>query len=296
MLKWLGIILFLTLLLTCAITPAIYSLIISLWPDFSYPFSRVYNRVLLVNLILFLLLFRRKVNLSEIISPFKHGDFKLNIGWLAKGCLLSFVLSLSASLLLLYSGEVMLKEFKPQDLLHRILKTVPTALIVSFIEEGIFRIVIFVSFIRYIGIYLAAIFSSFIYAVVHFITPDRSFEYPGFSLSIGFEYLAVVFERLMMPGVVFGVIGLFLIGIVLCFAFVRSGSIYLSIGLHMGWIFISKLTSVYLVFQPVAGIPSGLGSRYFLVAQPLAWLSIVVVGAALFFLSRKVSDEQESKQ
>lgn len=289
MLTWLGIILFLTVLSGCILTPPIFSLILSIWPDFSYPFSRVYDRVLLVMLIFFLAVFRKKIKAGNLLTVFKQGSLIANLRLIIIGGGISFGFSLIAAFCLVNDGPLLIKVFRYEDLFWEIIQTFPAALLISFLEEGVFRVLIFSTILTRLGAVPAALISSLVYATVHFVTPDKAFQYPGFSPTIGFEYLVAVIERVLMPGVLYGVVGLFLIGLVLCLALRRSASIYLPIGLHGGWIFISKLTSEIFEFRDRQAIPSGLGARYFLVAQPLAWLSIFLVGLFIFFLFKSKS-------
>lgn len=291
MLKHLGLILILTIFLSCLLTPPIFSLILSLWPDFRYPFSRVYDRVLLAVLLFCLYIFRKKVQSGEVLAAFSGGNRNENIRLLFLGAALSFSFSLLASFSLLDAGLLRWRDFTSTEIFYRLLKSVPAALVISLLEEGLFRVLLLGALMKRLGLMPAVIFSSLIYAVVHFISPDKSFEYPGYSLTIGFEYLWAVLDRLLQPGVLSGVVGLFLIGVTLCLAYIRSRSIYLPVGLHAGWVLISKLFSKIYLFEPLGGIPGGLGSRYFLVAQPNAWASIVLVAGFVFLISRRSQED-----
>ena len=71
---------------------------------------------------------------------------------------------------------------------------------------------------------LAALGCSAFYAAVHFIAPDKRWEYPGWSLWVGFDYMAQILSRYTLPAVLLGMVGLLLIGLVLCWTIRRTRS------------------------------------------------------------------------
>jgi hypothetical protein len=102
-------------------------------------------------------------------------------------------------------------------------------------------------------------------------------------VTIGFEYLAAVFDRLLLPGVLPAFFGLFLVGVVLCIVIWRTRSLLLCLGLHAGWVIAIKLASFSTVKTANFAYAEGVGRRYFLVAEPLAWVSIVLVGVIVLW-------------
>ncbi len=167
-----------------------------------------------------------------------------------------------------------------------LMAALPAAVLVSVIEESFFRVFIFDSLRRRMHVVGAALLCSSFYASVHFIAPARDFVYPGWSLTVGFEYLGRVFSRYALPAVWAGMVGLVLIGLVLCWTIRTTRSIYLCIGLHAGWFFAAK-AAVYLANVAAgAELPAGVDERYFLVGRPWSWLSILMVGLCVWVLGK----------
>jgi membrane protease YdiL (CAAX protease family) len=161
-------------------------------------------------------------------------------------------------------------------------KGILTAIVVSVLEEAIFRGVLYGRLASRWGHWIAAMSSSLVYAVVHFIAPDKNFVYPGWSPTVGFEYMGVIVGRLASDGVLQGIFGLFLVGLVLCEAYRRARSLWLSIGLHAGWVFALK-ASLFLAFVPAGmNFAEGLGRRYSFVAEPVTWVCVVLVWFAVW--------------
>ena len=84
-----------------------------------------------------------------------------------------------------------------------------------------------------------------------------------------------------------GLLGLFLIGAVLCYAFERTGTLYVSIGLHAGWIFSLKTLRVFGDFRR-----DDLGWMFGatdpkIVSGVVTWVGIVLVGIAVGLITRQ---------
>lgn len=133
----------------------------------------------------------------------------------------------------------------------------------------------------------AAALASLFYAAVHFIAPDKGWAYPGWSPWVGFEYLGQVFGRFALPAVLAGIVGLFLLGYLLCWVIQKSRSIYLCVGLHAGWFFVAKAVIFLAVIAEGARLPAGVDKRYFLVGQPWTWASIVVAAVLVGLFLRQ---------
>jgi hypothetical protein len=81
-------------------------------------------------------------------------------------------------------------------------------------------------------------------------------------------------------------IGLLLIGIVLSYAFLRTGTLYLAVGLHAGWIISIKTVRVFGDYQR-----ENLGWLFGstdpkIVSGVVTWVGIILVGVAVHWITR----------
>jgi membrane protease YdiL (CAAX protease family) len=114
-----------------------------------------------------------------------------------------------------------------------------TAGVVPFIEETLFRGLFLGVLLRSNRPLTAALLSSGIFSIVHFLkVPDPTTT--SVTWTSGFISLAHSFDQFTRPMLVLaGFITLFLIGVILAHARLRTRSLWLPIGLHAGWIFAS---------------------------------------------------------
>jgi len=122
--------------------------------------------------------------------------------------------------------------------LERASNALLAALAVGLLEEIFFRGLIFKGLLedwRPPGAFLAA---NLFYSLLHFVKPSQRITLSGIDPWAGLRHLGYCFEPFLEPSELLpGIFGLLLVGIVLSYAFLRTGSLYLSIGLHAGWIF-----------------------------------------------------------
>lgn len=275
-----------TIFFSCLLTPAVYSLILSIWPGFPWPFSRVFDRVVLAVALILLWIFRKKIGLDEVKSCLrvdsKSGSLKhFSIGLFLALCSALVVLPL------VVNGPLGWAAFSASSWIARVPKILLTAVVVSILEETVFRGIFFARLVPRIGVFFAAVLSSAVYAVVHFLTPQKSFLYSGFDPFAGFEYFGVISARLLQPGILQGIVGLFAVGVVLCIAFLRTRKLYLSIGMHAGWVCAIKASMYLTVVSDESLLPAGLGRRYFLVGMPEIWLSVILAGVLVLLIFRR---------
>jgi CAAX protease family protein len=114
-----------------------------------------------------------------------------------------------------------------------------TAAVVPFIEETLFRGLFLGVLLRSNRPLTAVLLSSGIFSIVHFLrAPDQTTT--SVAWTSGFISLAHSFDQFTKPMLVLaGFTTLFLIGVILACARLRTRSLWLSIGLHAGWIFVS---------------------------------------------------------
>lgn len=166
-------------------------------------------------------------------------------------------------------------------------KALMTALIVAFLEEIFFRGILFKGLMEDYGAAVAFIGANLLYAASHFFKPPEDFMPAGFDPLAGLRFLVLCLAPYLDTATtVPGLIGLFVIGAVLSYALLRTGSLYLPIGLHAGWVFAIKTLSLYGDFTR-EGLGWLFGAKPKLVSGVVTWAGILLVGAVVWLMTRK---------
>ena len=133
-------------------------------------------------------------------------------------------------------------------------KMLLASIAVPFIEEAFFRGIVLGVLLRTGRKYIAIFAVSVIFAAVHFLkAPDRTSEIVTWTS--GFSSIAHAFDGLGDPMMLASALAtLFFIGWILADARVLTHSLWLSIGLHAGWIFGSGTFSL-LARQRIPALP-----------------------------------------
>jgi membrane protease YdiL (CAAX protease family) len=133
-------------------------------------------------------------------------------------------------------------------------KMLMASITVPFIEEAFFRGIVLGLLLRTGRKYIAIFVVSVIFAAVHFLkAPDRTTEIVTWTS--GFSSIAHAFDGLGDPMMLASALAtLFFIGWILADARVLTHSLWLSIGLHAGWIFASGAFSL-LARQRMPALP-----------------------------------------
>jgi membrane protease YdiL (CAAX protease family) len=143
-----------------------------------------------------------------------------------------------------------------------------SAAVVPLIEEALFRGLFLGVLLRAMRPWTANIVSAVIFSIVHFLkAPDQTTtDVRWFS---GFVSLAHSADQFAQPALVLaGFTTLFVIGVALAHARLRTRSLWLPIGLHAGWIFFSEAFSK-IARREVVALP-WLGKSLLIGLVPLA--------------------------
>ncbi|MBX7145135.1 MAG: CPBP family intramembrane metalloprotease [Oligoflexia bacterium] len=271
---------------TCLAAPLVYDLIGRVLPGHSWPFSRVFDRVILFVLVVGLIIARKRFSLNALKPFFVRGSRPDRLRDLSVGVVVA-LLSASALLTISVGDELTWAGRSWGAVVARFPKLLVGALAVSVIEESLFRVLLFGKLARTLPVAAAAVIASLLYALAHFVTPDKSFVFVSGDALIGFEYVAHVLAKGLDLALLPAFAGLFLVGLVLCFSLMRTGSIYLGIGLHAGWVMAVKLSGFITDAAPGVSFANDLLRRYFLVARPEAWVSFLVVTMIVYFITQR---------
>lgn len=257
------------------------------WQEYRPSFSNIFGRLFMVMGAILFFPCRHLLKIQSLsqlgLKPSRqwHCDF-------ARGALIA-VASVIAVAFFMSVLDVFTPFFRLSlsTALQRSVKALLTALTVGFLEEIFFRGVIFKGLLEDCKLPAALAVSSLFYAGIHFLKPADDIPLAAFDPWAGMRYLAGAFEPFLDPTLLSGLLGLFLIGLVLSYAFSRTGSLYLSIGLHAGWVFGLKTIRVYGDFRREdLGWLFG-SSEPKLVSGVAGWIVILAVGVAIHWITRK---------
>ncbi len=200
-----------------------------------FDFTKYFNRATLIVAIAGLYPFLRWVGARRVAdleiepNPQRWRDLGAGIGIGVVGLWV-------VAALLLATGQVRFHEPFPA---HRLLEALGTAVAVSIIEEVFFRGALFGALRREMSWQGALAFLAPFFAIVHFLKPNPKagkIEEPGW-LS-GFELIPHAFWQFSEPMLVLkGLLTLLMVGAILGYVVVMTRSLYLAIGLHLGWVF-----------------------------------------------------------
>lgn len=257
----------LSILLSAFLAPIVHSIL----PQFK--FEKILNRLLMITIIL------------TCVGTIRFGkDFfrecglvkeRVREGWLGWfiSCLVLTVLAWTE----LQLGALQLKEsfhFK----IFFVVSSFATGITVGVIEELFFRGFLFLNFQKKTKSLLPAlIMTNLIYSAVHFIKSGRPLIDSAPTMWDSFRVIGASFNQFTQWQSFWpGFIGLFLFGLVLSFAFLRTRSLYLPIGIHAGAVFFLKLTTKWYQVSPEHSQLIFGGKGFY--SGILGWIFIMLIG------------------
>ena len=200
-----------------------------------YDFESFFHRALLVTALVFLWPLLRSLHLRSF------RDLKLeknphSLRDVIAGLLLSALPLACTGMVLLLAKVFLLKTTIPWASIGAI---TAAAAVVPLIEETFFRGLMLGVLLRDLRALTATFLTSFLFAIVHFLkAPDRTSELVTWYS--GLKSIAHSFGQFADPVMVLAAFTtLFLLGWILADARLRTRSLWLPIGLHSGWIFLS---------------------------------------------------------
>ncbi len=165
-------------------------------------------------------------------------------------------------------------------LLMTLAGSLAAALIISLIEEPLFRGLLLTAMYRRLGLVAGIIISSCYYAGLHFLKTDLDVPYADLQWFSAFELVFDAFGNLFKMQNLPSFPALFMVGVFLCVARLKAGlGLGFCIGCHTGWVFLIKLTKSMTMVNVNAGY-FFLVSHYDGVIGPLVtlWLILAVAG------------------
>jgi membrane protease YdiL (CAAX protease family) len=211
-----------------------------------YPFSRIFNRTFMISGILLFFFCRRLLLIgkpSELgLVRLQQGRNDLFGGWmLALGSMIGLIIAMTAAGIFKPFFRLSLSES-----LSRCFSALASGVFAGFLEEVFFRGILFKGLLEDGRPVRAFILANLFYSALHFVKPGEPYFIEGIEPLAGFRHFVYTFTPFLSPmDLLPGLFGLFLLGVVVSYAFMRTGNLYLSIGLHAGWVFSLKTMRVF---------------------------------------------------
>jgi uncharacterized protein len=252
------------------------------------PFSRIFDRFFMISGVLLFFAYRP---LLKIESPSQLG---LTPRTRAAHDIASGLCLALGSMLVLGFIMSFAEVYRPffrlslSESLEQCAKALLTAFTVGFLEEIFFRGIIFRGLLEDWKPLPAFVVANLFYSALHFVKPAEEYFLSGIDPWAGFRHLFSTFAPFLEPAKIApGIIGLFLIGIVLSYAFVRTGTLYLSIGLHAGWIISIKTVRVFGDYtrESLGWLFGSTDPK--IVSGVMTWAGVILVGIAVHWITRK---------
>jgi uncharacterized protein len=259
-----------------------------------YDFGKVMRRIMMVAALIVFMVFRKSLRFGTLI----FSALKIRPGFFRQ-FLLGF--SMAVLLILIYYGIGLISgawiihmDYDSAGII--ILKIVEYALIaclIGIIEEIFFRGYLLQSFQENMSLPKAVCVCSLIYSILHFFKADVLVS-TGFQPFVGFTTMAQFFKPIFFEFLknLPAIIGLFLVGVVLSYAFIKTKSLYLSIGLHAGMVFMVKADTMFISrMREEQVLLFGGGSK--LITGVLVWFLLIFI---LFVIKRIYSRTVDIRQ
>ncbi|PWU09330.1 MAG: hypothetical protein C5B47_03600 [Verrucomicrobia bacterium] len=236
------------------LAPPIYWFIqgihVSSWLQ-EFPFHRVFSRVLLVCILIAIgpLLIALKISSLRDLGLQKNPGWRVDFLWgLFVGLLTVSVLMVGYISFGIYYLEDY--EIEPVELLSK----AGSAIAVSLLEEILFRGVLYGFSRRVFGVFASAVWTSALFAVLHFIRSSGGSS-ENLNMWSGFYQFTRIFSGAPpFPLLLFAFATLFSMGLLLCWTVERTRSLALPIGLHAGWIFAIQTFNLFIEFESMTPI------------------------------------------
>jgi membrane protease YdiL (CAAX protease family) len=218
------------LAITALASPAIFALTQAL--GFHFSFGRTWNRVFEVLLVVAIVGGWRRLDLG---APAAVGFRRAHaVRDVAVGLLVGFAgIGVGLAFAGLFGGVVPALRFDPLKTVWKALAGLAGAILIGTGEEALFRGVLLRRLGADLGRGAGLVVMTAIYAVVHALRPGH--EQAGHAAA-GLERAVGLFAPLGDPQVWPAIAGLFAFGSVLALARVRSGALWLPIGIHAAWV------------------------------------------------------------
>jgi len=245
-----------------------------------YPFPRIFDRTVMATLLIAMLFAARDLNLATLMSRgFKH-PLALSVARAIRGFLVAMcAIAILFALALAVGGAGVGDHTAAAALIPKYLLS---AIAIALIEEAFFRAFLLGGMKEDFGNRVALIASAAIYALAHLVRSPARYYVSSYEPAAGLFNLAHSVDQFKDPAIALPtLIGLFLLGLVLGEAYLLTGSVYFSMGLHCGFVLGSKLWPKVILNRAALSWWIAGGGAIPLIGGAPAWVIAIVILATL---------------
>jgi membrane protease YdiL (CAAX protease family) len=245
-----------------------------------FPFPRIFDRTVMATLLIAMLWAARDLNFAALVSRgFRHPAAPSIVrairGLVVALCAIAILFALAIAA----GGSDVGDRAAAVALIP---KYFLSAIAIAIIEEGFFRAFLLGGMKGDFGNRGALILSAAIYAVAHLVRSPTRFYVTGYEPAAGLITVAHSIDQFTDPTIAIPtLIGLFLLGIVLGEAYILTGSVYFSIGLHSGFVLGAKLWPKIILGRAMLPWWIAGGGAIPLIGGGAAWVIAIVILAAI---------------
>lgn len=176
-----------------------------------------------------------------------------------------------------------------RSLLARAVSYLGAGLVVALIEETVCRGILFRLLARLWRAWPAALITSLLFALAHFLSPDpRVFLGPSFWATVNQVFVSTLAMVPQADHFSLRFLNLTLLGLVFCAFVARTGAIWLGVGAHAAWVWVIKFHWYYTDTNPAMPVNLWLGSRGDFMDSVAAALALV--GLIVWAVRRPADD------
>lgn len=273
-----------SLLLAAVLAPPIWVGLGAVTGSHPWPFSRVFDRVAIAALAGLAVALRKSLGLGRLREAWRAESRPRQGLALLAGLGLAILPALASLPLVVGSTRLGWAGRSLAAAAGALTLAIPAALVVAVLEESFFRVLVFRGLAGSWPVVAAAVASSLLYSCVHFLEPYKAFQPASASPAQGLAYLASVLARLGRVEVLPALLGLFLVGLVLCLTLHRTGSVALCVGLHAGYFAAVKVAILATTLGPAARGTGSAAKRLLLLGSPWVWLAVCLGGVGVLLI------------
>jgi len=277
----------LLLAITAVISPAVAASPLIVWfvdaVGSHLKFTRVYNRVFEILLVVALVVTWRRLDLGSLaVVGLRDRRWLQNFG---RGVLIGSA-GLTIALLLAWMAGGVVPRLRYDTAIKTVSKTVKglfSAVAVGTFEEVLFRGVLLRRLSLDAGRVAGVALTTAIYAMVHVL---RGGDDLAISPTAGIERTLGLFAPVADPALTLTMVGLAGLGLVLAWARLSSGSLWLAIGIHTAWVAVFRVGRGFIHIRDEPSWVVGTGWPP-LIGGATGFVAVLITGALLWRLTHR---------